>query len=271
MRVMLAAAALMAGVVGEAHAQEGTNDPFEPVNRVVFGFNAVVDRIAIEPIARGYRAITPRPVRTGVSNVLHNLRGPVIFFNDVLQGEPGRAGTTAVRFGLNSTVGVVGIFDVADAAGFERHDEDFGQTLGTWGVGSGPYLVLPLLGPSNLRDTVGRIGDAGLDPLTYVDFRDDEIFRGARVGLTILSTRESLIEVIDQIRQTAVDPYVTTRTGYTLARESQIRNGVTDLDSLPDFEEAPELDLQSEETPATPLVEQPSTTQEDPTAQDLLS
>lgn len=250
MRKVLALAALCLGLAGQAHAQtpaepaqpvsqDSANDPLEPVNRAIFGFNETVDKIALEPVAKGYRAVTPRPVRTGVSNVLSNLRGPLVFINDVLQGQPKRAGTTAARFALNSTAGVLGIFDVGTMAGFEKHDEDFGQTLGVWGVGSGPFLMLPLLGPSNLRDTAGQIGDVGLDPVNYANFDGDGYFHGARFALGVVSARADAIEVIDQLRATSIDPYVTIRTSYTLLRESSIHNGETKLEDLPDFQDEP--------------------------------
>jgi len=196
-----------------------------------------VDEAVVEPIARGYRAVTPGFFRAGVRNVLRNLRAPVIFANDVLQFEPSRAGTTAGRFVINSTIGIVGIFDPASSMGLERHDEDFGQTLAVWGVPDGPYLFIPLMGPSNVRDTFGRVVDTAFDPLTWAEFDEADEVRTARTVFTALSAREGVLETIDDIRRDSLDPYVTIRSSYGLLRESAIQNGPADVQDLPDFEE----------------------------------
>lgn len=239
MRMHVILAALTIGVAGQAHAQEAANDPFEKVNRAVFSFNTVVDKYTLEPLARGYRAITTPPIREGVGNVLHNLRAPVTFANDVLQAAPLRAGNTVARFGINSTVGIVGIFDVASTIGLEKHSEDFGQTLGRWGVGPGPYLILPLLGPSSIRDATGSIVDVGLNPLNYAEFEGDDAFRTSRTVIGAIHAREGAIDGLRGILDTSIDPYVSIRTTYALLRESAVRNGQTNIQDLPDFEEIP--------------------------------
>lgn len=229
-----------------AFAQEQTvADPLEGFNRQMFAIHEGVDNAVLEPVARGYRAVTPRPLRTGVLNFLRNLRGPVIFANDVLQGEFGRAGTTAARFGVNTTVGIVGLFDPASSMGLERHDEDFGQTLAVWGVGEGPYLFVPLFGPSNLRDTTGRIVDTVFDPLTWVGGDDVNMWRAARTVTAGIAAREQILETVDDIRANSVDPYASIRTSYNLLRESAVQNGRTDVQDLPEFDDIPD----SEETP----------------------
>jgi phospholipid-binding lipoprotein MlaA len=215
-------------------------DPWEGFNRSMFAFHEGVDEAVVEPIARGYRAVTPGFFRAGVRNVLRNLRGPVIFANDVLQGEIPRAGTTAGRFVINSTVGVAGIFDPATSMGLERHDEDFGQTLAVWGVDEGPYIFVPLMGPTTVRDTFGRIIDTAFDPLSYAEFDEADEARAIRTALTALSAREQVIETIDDIRRDSLDPYVTIRTSYFLLRESAIQNGPADVQDLPEFEEIEE-------------------------------
>jgi phospholipid-binding lipoprotein MlaA len=239
MRMHFVLAALTVGVAAEAHAQETTNDPFEKFNRAMYAFNEVVDKYALEPVARGYRAVTPEPVREGVGNVLHNLKAPVIFANDVLQAEPARAGTTVARFGINTTVGIAGLFDVASTMGLERHNEDFGQTLGRWGVGSGPYLVLPLLGPSSVRDAAGGVVDAALNPINYAEFDGDDTFRTSRTVIGVIDGREGALDAVESIRQTSIDPYVSVRTTYGILREAAVRNGQTDVQDLPEFEEIP--------------------------------
>jgi phospholipid-binding lipoprotein MlaA len=233
----LAAAQESAPVTQDAAAADvGVSDPWEPFNRDLYAVHNAVDQAVLEPVARGYRAITPRPLRQGVLNVLRNLRGPAIFANDVLQGEIGRAGTTAARFGINTTIGVAGIFDPASSMGLERHDEDFGQTLAVWGVDSGPYLFIPLMGPSNVRDTAGRVVDTVFDPLRWVGGENIEDWRIARTVTTGIAARELVLEAVDDIRRDSVDPYTSFRSSYDLLRESAIQNGETDVNDLPDFE-----------------------------------
>ena len=145
-----------------------TNDPLEPMNRKILDFNLFLDRILIKPVAEGYRWIVPEYARNRMRNFLDNLNEPVIFINDTLQGEFHRANTTAGRFLFNSTFGVGGLWDRASQIGMEKQSGDFGQTLYTWGVPDGPYLVLPLLGPSNPRDIVGMVVDGYADPFSYL-------------------------------------------------------------------------------------------------------
>jgi phospholipid-binding lipoprotein MlaA len=220
-----------------AHAQQAVSDPWEGFNRDMYAVHDSVDRAVLEPVARGYRAVTPRPLRQGVRNVLRNLRGPVIFVNDLLQGEIARAGVTAARFGVNTTVGIVGVFDPASSMGLERHDEDFGQTLAVWGVDAGPYIFVPLLGPTTVRDGAGRIVDMAFDPLTWARGDNIDEWRAARGAATGISAREQVIEAVEDIRRDSVDPYVTLRTSYGLLRESAIQNGPADVQELPEFED----------------------------------
>jgi phospholipid-binding lipoprotein MlaA len=212
----------------------------------MFAVHEAVDGAVIEPVARGYRAVTPGPLRKGVLNFLRNLRGPVIFANDVLQGELGRAGTTAGRFVINTTVGVAGVFDPATSMGLERHDEDFGQTLAVWGVPEGPYIFVPLFGPTTVRDGAGRIVDVVFDPLTWARGDDADLWRGARTVTAGAAAREQLLEAVDDIRANSIDPYASVRTSYSLLRESAIQNGRTDVQDLPEFDDIPD----STETPA---------------------
>ena len=224
-----------------ASAQEAAvSDPWEGTNRHLYGIHDGVDRAVLEPVARGYRAVTPEPVRHGVRNVLRNLRSPIIFANDVLQGEIPRAGTTVARFAINTTIGVVGIFDPATSMGLERHDEDFGQTLAVWGVGAGPYVFVPVLGPTTVRDGAGRIIDMAFDPLNWLEGDDINTVRVSRTIIDGISTREDLLDTVDDIRATSPDPYVTIRSSYGLLRQSAIRNGPTDVQDLPEFEDIDE-------------------------------
>ncbi len=217
-------------------------DPWENFNRDLFAVHESVDQAVVEPVARGYRAITPGPVRSGVRNVLRNLRGPVIFVNDVLQGEVGRAGVTAARFALNTTIGIGGVFDPAERAGLERHDEDFGQTLAVWGVDSGPYVFVPLMGPTTVRDAFGRVVDTAFDPLTWTGGDDAATFRAVRTGMTALSTREQLLDPVADVRAASVDPYASFRSSYGLLRESAIQNGRSDVQDLPEFDDMQDIE-----------------------------
>ncbi len=213
-------------------------DPLEGVNRQIYAFNDGVDRAVLEPVAKGYRAVTNEPVRNGVSNFLTNLNQPVVFANTVLQGKPGAAIDTFSRFAVNSTFGIGGIFDLATPLNVPEHKEDFGQTLGVWGVPNGPYLVLPLLGSSNLRDFVGFGVDAAFDPLNYAEFDGDTEFRITRQVVGTVSLRENLIEAVDVLRDQP-EPYVALRRNYTQQRAAAIRDGREQEDpfkDLPDFD-----------------------------------
>jgi len=217
-----------------------SNDPWEGFNRNLFGVHQAIDGAVLEPVARGYRAITPRPLRTGVVNFLRNLKSPVVFANDVLQGEVGRAGNTVGRFAINTTLGIGGIFDPATSMGLERHEEDFGQTLAVWGVPTGPYLFVPLLGPTTVRDGAGRIIDTAFDPLTWADFDDVDTVRAARTVIAGIAQREALIDQIDAFEAQGGDLYVTYRSAYEVSREAAIRNGRADVQDLPDFDDIDE-------------------------------
>lgn len=229
----------------EPTAVPSEGDPWQGFNRSMFSVHESVDQAVVEPVARGYRAVTPGPVRQGVRNFLRNLRAPVIFANDVLQAEGNRGLTTAARFAVNTTIGIVGVFDPATSMGLEYHDEDFGQTLAVWGVDEGPYLFVPLMGPSNVRDTTGRIIDGMIDPLSYLDGDDATTFRATRGVLTGVSVREQLLESVDDVRRDSLDPYSTIRSSYELLRESAIQNGQADVQDLPEFD-----DISASEAPA---------------------
>lgn len=240
-----------------AAAQEAAvADPWEGVNRDLYAVHNSIDQVLLEPVARGYRAITTQGIREGVSNVLDNLGRPVTFVNDVLQGEPGRAGVTAARFGVNTTIGILGIFDPARSMGLEPHDEDFGQTLAVWGVDAGPYLFVPVLGPTNVRDGFGRIVDIAFDPLTWAEFDEVDTVRITRTLVGGVDAREGVLEAVDGVRATSIDPYVTFRTTYGTLRQGQILNGDTSFEALPSFDD--NLDMPDDPAPTTEEKEQHS-------------
>jgi phospholipid-binding lipoprotein MlaA len=219
----------------EPWSQGTIRDPWEGWNRKVYAFNNAVDRAFAEPFARAYQRVMPSPVRSGVRNWVNNLEAPVIFANDIFQLEPKRAGVTALRFGINSTIGILGLFDPAKVLGLERHAEDFGQTLGRYGARPGPYLMLPILGPSSVRDAFGSIVDIGLDPLTYAQFDGDTTLRITRGAATLVTARTDSLETVANLRATSPDSYVTLRSAYAQSRASMIRNGQETAADLPDF------------------------------------
>ncbi|HEX2796434.1 MAG TPA: VacJ family lipoprotein [Immundisolibacter sp.] len=197
------------------------SDPLEKINRGVFWFNEQADRFVIKPVAKGYDWALPKPVKRGVSNVFDNLFTPVVAVSDLLQGNFQESAGDVGRFVVNSTVGVVGIFDVATGWGLEKRREDIGQAFGAWGIGSGPYLVLPILGPSSVRDGVGLVGNYFLLPQNYIE--DD----GTRWGVTILGgidTRYRLLDASNVLEQAALDRYAFVRSSYTQHRQNLVEN-----------------------------------------------
>lgn len=202
------------------------NDPAEPFNRAMFALNQGLDTVVMRPATMAYRTLVPQPARTGLRNALRNIRTPVILLNDMLQGEPRRAGNTLGRFVVNTTLGLGGLVDVADWHwGVPFHNEDFGQTLARWGVAEGPYLFLPLLGPSNPRDTLGFAVDIAAQPLTWLGSGFEvNLLSGLRTGLGILDTREAVQDTLDGVNRTSLDPYATLRSGYRQARNAAIAN-----------------------------------------------
>lgn len=210
-------------------------DPLEPVNRVVFSFNNVLDTYIALPVAKAYVHVVPSPIRTGVHNVIANLATPVTFANDVLQGSFSRAGQSLYRFGINTTLGLGGLFDVASKLGHvPPHTEDFGETLAVHGVPGGPYLVLPVLGPSDPRDLIGTIVDMFFDPVYYYTrSRNDRDLLVTRQVLSLLDQRSRNIGRLKQIKSTSVDYYATMRSLFRQHRESEIHNGAINLNKMP--------------------------------------
>jgi phospholipid-binding lipoprotein MlaA len=200
-----------------------TNDPLEPTNRVFYAINNGLDTVILKPVAQAYRAVVPQPVRTGIHNVLVNLGTPVTLGNDILQAKPRRAGDTLMRFVINSTVGVAGLFDVADKWGYPAHDADFGITMALWGMPSGPFLFLPVLGPSDPRDFAGFGVDLAADPFTWVG-KGIEVtaLKWTKTVVNAVDSRERVLDALDEIKKTALDPYATFRSLYRQHRESQI-------------------------------------------------
>lgn len=202
---------------------DDANDPYESTNRFFYKVDDTLIRYSIKPVSQGYVAVVPAPVRTGLHNVLTNLSSPVLFTNDVAQAKPKRAGDTFMRFIINSTAGGLGVFDVATGWGYPAHDTNFGVTLGLWGVPSGPYLYLPVLGPSSPRAVVGTAVDAAVDPFTYVPHGYGlKTLNWARYGLGIVDTYSRVSSDLDHVKAGALDPYATFRSLYRQHVQSQI-------------------------------------------------
>lgn len=218
------------------------DDRFESSNRMVFAFNDTVNDAVIHPVVKGYRMAVPSPARTGLRNVLRTLRAPVNLGNQVLQGDVEGAGNVVTRTIINVLVGVGGIFDVAGYEGMEYESEDFGQTLAVWGVDHGPYLVLPLIGPSSLRDYTGYLVDGFADPLRWYLFNiEEEGIYYTKVGLDYLDLRESLIDVLEELEASSIDYYAATRSIYYQRREALVedraRGGAGGVSNMADFPE----------------------------------
>jgi phospholipid-binding lipoprotein MlaA len=205
-----------------------TYDPLEPFNRSVFVFNKYVDMLLIKPVAKGYKWALPSPVRTGIYNFLTHLSSPVSFINELLQGDLAGADIVLRRFVVNSILGVGGLMDAAEMHGLGPiAREDFGQTLGVWGVGSGPYLVLPILGPSNARDLTGRVVDIFLDPLNvWAISQDHDWIPWTRAIVGGIDTRARLLGPFDDMMYRSVDPYSSFRSMYSQNRTYQIGDRV---------------------------------------------
>jgi phospholipid-binding lipoprotein MlaA len=229
------------------------NDPIEPINRTMFGINEYA-QIFLMPIAGPYAGLTPQPIKDAVGGVLSNLKSPVVFMNDMLQGEWERALQTVQRFFINSILGVGGVYDVADKHfGIPPHKEDFGQTLAVWGVPEPIYLVIPLIGPSSVRDFAGRFVDDFFDPLTTYDrFSDNDTVEAINAGRTVGSAIHEYGNVmadLEGLRKSSVDFYATIRSIYRQKRNAEIMNGKpSGATPLPSFS----YDLNGEEGLATP-------------------
>ncbi len=221
-----------------ADMDDDVNDPLEPMNRFFFGFNEIFQDILLRPLSKAYKALLPGIVREVIDNVLDNLGAPVDLANDILQGEFERAMKTTGRFVVNTTAGVGGLFDIADILDMEGHDEDFGQTLGSWGVGEGFYLVLPFFGPSNPRDAIGKmVVDPFFDVTGMAISNSNEDSLGyARTTLGALNEYSSVMDGLEQVKKTSVDYYAAIRSMYRQKRKSQIDNGSNlDLPPIPDL------------------------------------
>jgi len=194
------------------------SDPLESVNRIMYDFNDVVDRYLLAPVARGYRSVVPEYGRDRIGDALNNLTSPVSFVNNILQGDVKGTATVFWRFVINSTIGIGGLHDIATDFGLERDDADFGQTMGVYGLESGPYIVLPLLGPTTVRDSLGDIFDVIYDPTASAN----TAFVVTHRVVDIVDSRENILDFTDDIEKNSFDPYVSIRSSYLQNRQKEI-------------------------------------------------
>jgi phospholipid-binding lipoprotein MlaA len=236
----LLAAGVLLALAGCAHqppasdkeataAFKENNDRLEPFNRTMFRFDQGLDAVLIRPIVWVYDTIFPNFVRVRVTNILDNVRSPITLVNDILQGEGHRAGQTMARLMINTTVGIGGMFDVANtSAHIPEHTEDFGQTLAVWGVASGSYLYLPLLGPSSIRDGLGLGVDSfAFDPIAWYSYNPHNLswVQYAELGATLIDAKSTTKKTTDELKESSIDFYATLRSAYWQYRAKEIRNG----------------------------------------------
>ena len=218
-KLIVVVALLLSGNMASA---ESENDPLESINRVTFTFNDYLDRYFLKPVSKGYQFVTPDFAEEGISNFFDNLNEPWNILNNLLQGKPKDAGSDSLRLLVNTTVGLFGFIDIGSRIGLDKHDEDLGQTLGAWGVESGPYLVLPLMGPSTVRDGLARI------PTSYVSVKEEVDHDRTRYSLYALDVISTRADLLDKESIIAGDRYTFIRDAFLQNREFKVRDGETD-------------------------------------------
>ena len=231
--------------------QANPDDPLEPMNRVVFKVNDKLDQYVATPVAKGYRAVTPQPVRTAVTNFYSNIADVGNFANNLLQGKGVDAAESLMRVAINSVLGIGGLIDIATPAGLQKHSQDFGLTLGTWGVPSGPYLVLPFFGPSSFRDGVGLYVNFQFDPTTYMD----PAWRNSLFAMNVVDVRTNLLGATDLLSLAALDKYAFVRDAYVQRRRYLLEGGSGKLPNYGDDEETVGAAMPSPSPAAAPAAE----------------
>ena len=262
-----AAAALLAiaGLVAAtAHAADKTNDPLERLNRATYAFNDAIDRMLARPAAKAYKAVVPEKARQAVSNFVANLNYPTVIVNDALQAKFKDAGSDTARFLTNTVFGIGGLFDPATRFGLPVHDEDFGQTLGVWGVPPGPFLVLPFVGPSDFRDAPAKVADAVTRADYYLRYTNNDVLASSNTewvlyGIRLLDLRTALLSTDETLHQ-AFDAYAVVRNAYVARREYLVRDGNVPEETFDEPEPdsaSPPGEAPAEPPPATPPAEAP--------------
>lgn len=244
---LILCAFLMVGAAGcarSASPQEGykagIHDPLEGLNRGVFALNNALDMVVLNPICKVYNALLPDFFRDSVRNFMRNLSSPILVGNEILQGDFRQAGVSTARFIINTTAGVGGLMDVAASQGLTYADADFGQTLGVWGFGEGFYIVLPVVGPSSLRDAVGMTADSYADPVRLWAFNTDRRWLYyTRVGVDGLDQRARIMKAMNDLRRNSLDYYAAVRSAYAQKRNSMIRRERTEAVNIPNYSDHP--------------------------------
>ena len=240
---------LSVALFGGCASTNNPRDPLEPFNRAVYQFNDGLDKAVMKPVATVYREILPDFVQTGVTNFFNNLYDIITALNNLLQGKISDAASDIGRLAINTTIGVAGLLDVATEIGLEKHKEDFGQTLGRWGIGSGPYLQLPFFGPSSVRDAIGLFGDFRADPIRWI-WRDHTVTRSAMWGLFYVNLRANLLESTRILDEAALDPYEFQRDAYLQRRRNLVYDG--NPPPLPEEEDLPQPKVKPGTQPVQP-------------------
>jgi phospholipid-binding lipoprotein MlaA len=221
----------------EVGYKAGINDPIEPVNRGVFAFNNALDIVLINPICRVYNALLPDFLRDGIRNFMRNISSPLLVGNEILQGDIKGAGVSTARFIINTTAGIGGLVDVASGQGLPYRDADFGQTLGIWGLGDGFYIVLPVIGPSSLRDTTGLLVDGYADPVRiWAHNTDRDWIYYTRVGVDGLDQRARIMKAMNDLRRNSLDYYAAVRSAYAQKRHAMIARDNAQAVDIPDYD-----------------------------------
>ncbi len=231
--------------------QANPDDPLEPMNRAVFKVNDKLDQYVATPVAKGYKAVTPQPVRTAVTNFYSNIADVGNFANNLLQGKGVAAAESLMRVAINSVLGIGGLIDIATPAGLQKHSQDFGLTLGTWGVPSGPYLVLPVFGPSSFRDGVGLYVNFWFDPTTYAQ----PAVRNSLYGMNVVDVRTNLLGATDLLSLAALDKYAFVRDAYVQRRRYLLDGGNGKLPDYGEDEETEGTVMPSSAPASVPAVE----------------
>ena len=257
LRAVVLCGALSLSLLGGCASTGNPRDPLEPINRGIYTFNDGFDALLVKPAAEFYRFIVPEFARTGVSNFFSNINDVIVALNSLLQGKLTQAGSDVARLIINSTIGLVGLIDVATEIGLEKHNEDFGQTLGFWGIGDGPYLVLPLLGPSSARDAVGWFGDYYMWPIAYVE---SDLTRNILIAVRFVTARADLLEASRILETAALDPYEFVRDAFLQRRRNLVYDGKPppdDDDFVDDAKPKPKAAEPASPAPAEPAGEAP--------------
>lgn len=239
---VLASAILLSSCASTPSGIDEVNDPFESFNRKTMQFNLAADKYVIRPFVVGYRKITPVFIQDGISSMSHTWKQPVTAVNAVLQGDLNAFAQSTGRFFTNLTLGIFGFFDVASKVDIEAPEKDFGQTLYTWGIkDAGPYIVLPILGPSNVRDTTGRIADFFIDPVDWTLPKSEDPLLLARYAIQAVDTADASSDLLQDIQKTSIDSYTTMRSMYNQNRQKFLTDG-DEIPTAPDYDFAFEDD-----------------------------